>query len=268
MHSLWKGSISFGLINIPVRLYSASKTRDLKFKMLHKKDLGEIRYARICKLDGKEVAWEDIVKGYELAEGEYALLTEEDFEKANLKKSTSIEILDFVSENEIDSVYYETPYFLEPEKELAKAYCLLLEVLKRSKKVAIGNFVFHHKEHIGVIKPHGNLLILNKLRYQSELTSPRELNIPKKISLEKKELDIAMQFINKLSKRFDPKNYIDTYTQDLNMMIKKKSAKGKLAKVQKEKRERAIKSTKVHDIMTLLQQSLQEQKKKKTKKIA
>lgn len=134
MRTIWKGAISFGLIHIPVRLYSASKSRELKFKMLHKQDLGEIRYARICKADGKEVPWEDIVKGYEYQEGDFVVLTEEDFKKANPKKTRTIEIIDFTDELQIDTMYYSTPYYLEPEKGAEKAYILLREALKRSKK--------------------------------------------------------------------------------------------------------------------------------------
>lgn len=265
MRSIWKGTISFGLINIPVRLYSASKTRELKFKLLHQKDLSEIRYARICKIDGKEVPWEEIVKGYEVEEGEYAVLSEADFEKANLKKSRSIEIIDFTKEDEIDSIYYENPYFLEAEKTSLKAYRLLLEVLKKSKKVAIGNFVFHHREHIGVIKPYGNILILNKLPYESELVNPKELNVPQKTSINKREMEVALQLIDKLTKPFNPKNYTDTYTKELKSMIKRKTAKGK---THIEKEEKPAKSAKVHDIMTLLKQSLQDKKKKKSRKTA
>ena len=165
MRSIWKGALSFGMIHIPVRLYSASKSRELKFKLLHKKDLSEIRYARICKADGKEIPWEEIVKGYEYQKGDYVVLTEEDFEKADIKKTRTIEILDFTDENEIDTLYYSSPYYLEPEKGAGKAYALLREALKRSKKVAVGRFVFRHHEHLGVVRPHGDLLVLHQLRH-------------------------------------------------------------------------------------------------------
>ena len=134
MRALWKGSISFGLVNIPVKMYVASREREFKFVMLHKKDLSQIRYARICKTEDKEVPWEDIVKGYEYAPGEFVVLNDEDFKKANLTKSKTIEIIDFVKEDEIDTVYYSKPYFLEPEKNADKPYILLREALKKSKK--------------------------------------------------------------------------------------------------------------------------------------
>jgi DNA end-binding protein Ku len=265
MRSIWKGAISFGLVNIPVRLYKASRERELKFKLLHKKDLSEIRYARICKADGKEVPWDDIVKGYEWQDGDYVVLADEDFEKANLKKTRSIDIVDFTDEDQIDTIYYETPYYLEPEKGAVKAYVLLREALKRSKKVAVGNYVFRQHEHLGVIKPRGDLLLLNQLRYDVELIDPKDLNIPKKETLSKNEVDIALELIDKLTKPFHPSEYTDTYTDEIKAVIKQK-AKGKRVKI---KTESTSKSPKVHDIMALLKQSLQEhQKKPKRRKIA
>jgi DNA end-binding protein Ku len=261
MRSIWKGAISFGLIHIPVRLYSASRNRELKFKMLHKKDMGEIRYARICKVDGKEVPWEEIVKGYEYAEGDYVVLTEEDFESANPKKSKTVEIIDFTEEGEIDTMYFSTPYYLEPQKGAERAYILLREALKKSKKVAVGHFVFKQHEHLGVIKPHRDLLVLNQLRYNSELIEPQGLNIPKKSETSKKEIDIALKFIDQLTKPFKPSDYFDTYTEEIKEIIKKK-AKGHKVIIKKGE---APKSPKIHDIMALLKESL-EQHKKKTKR--
>jgi len=193
MRPLWKGSISFGLVNIPVRLYSASKQRELKFHLLHKKDLSEIRYARICKSEEKEVPWKDVVKGYDLGEGEYVVLTPEDFERAQPKKMHSLEILSFVDVAEIDPLYYQTPYFLEPEKGAAKAYALLREALEESKKGALAKFVFHDHEHIGLIKPKDSILMLVQLRYNNELLSQKELNIPSKEGVSKKELEVAIK---------------------------------------------------------------------------
>lgn len=265
MRSLWKGAITFGLVNIPVRLYKASKDRELKFKLLHKKDLSEIRYARICKADGKEVPWEEIVKGYEYREGDYVVLADEDFERANLKKTHSIDIIDFTDEDQIDTIYYETPYYLEPEKGAAKAYFLLREALRRSKKVAVGNYVLRQHEHLGVIKPRGDVLLLHQLRYDAELLSPKDLNIPRKESLSRNEIDMALELIDKLAKPFDPSEYTDTYVDEIKAVIKQKS-KGRKVKI---KTEPVSKSPKVHDIMTVLKQSLRQyQKKNKRRKIA
>jgi DNA end-binding protein Ku len=265
MRSIWKGAISFGLIHIPVRLYVASKSRELKFKMLHKQDLSEIRYARICKTDGKEVPWEDVVKGYEVQHGDYVILTDEDFEKANLKKTKTIDILDFTDEDQIDTIYYQTPYYLEPEKGSSNAYNLLREALTRSKKVAIGNFVLRQHEHLGVIKPHGNVLILNILRYDAELISPKDLNIPREKIAPKKEVDIALKLIDQLTKPFKPSDYADTYTEEVKEIIKKKAKGHKLKAIKKGK---ALPAPKVHNIMALLQKSLKKQKTKKRRRVA
>jgi DNA end-binding protein Ku len=263
MHAIWKGALSFGLIHIPISLYTASKSRELKFKLLHKKDLSEIRYARICKEDGKEVPWEDVVKGYEYQEGQYVVLTEEDFEHANPKKTHAIEILDFTDEKEVDPIYYDQPYYLEPQKGADKAYLLLREALKQSKKVAVCRYVIRQHEHIGIVKPHENLLILNQLRYATQIVSPKNLELPAKVELSKKELQVALQLIDQLTKDFDVEDYADTYTEEVKQVIAKK-AKGQKISVKKEKRPRG----QVHDIMSLLKASLEENKKKGGKRRA
>jgi len=258
MHSLWKGALSFGLVHIPVKLYSASRSREFKLKLLHKKDLGEIRYARICKADGKEIPWEEIVKGYPTNGNGYVILTEEDFTKASLEKSKSIEIVDFTKEGQIDYIYYGTPYYIEPEKGAAKAYTLLCEALKKSRKIAVGRFVFHHHEHLGAIHAQGNLLILHLLRYKAEILNPKALELPS-VKVPKNELNAAMQLIAELSRPFHPEKYSDTFMDTMKEIIKKK-AKGKQVHIEKVSKERP---QKIHDILTLLKASLKEQKKKK-----
>lgn len=264
MRSLWKGALSFGLIHIPIRMYSATSTRELKFKMLHNKDFSEIRYARICKADGKEVPWEDIVKGYEYEKGDYVILTDKDFQNANLKKTRSIEILDFTDENQIDTIYYDTPYYLEPEKGAGNAYSLLFVALKRAKKIAVGRFVFHNHEHIGVIRPHKNLLVLHQLRYHNEILDPKDLSIPHSF-IGKTELDMALKLIDELSKPFKPERYSDTYTDEIRKIIKKK-AKGKKIVIKRTKEE----PVKIDNILSLLKSSLKKQKttQKKSKRKA
>ncbi len=262
MHSVWRGAISFGLVNIPIRLYHASKEHELKFHLLHKKDLSEIRYARICKSDGKEVPWEDIVKGYEVSDGNYVVMTDEDFEKANPKKTRTLEILSFADEKEIEPLYYQMPYFLEPEKGAAKAYNLLREALQKSKKVAIANFVFRNHEHIGMIMAHAGILMLVQLRYHSELLSPKEINVPKEESVPKKELEVALKFVDQLTETFNPAEYSDTYTKEIKAIIAQKG-KGKKIKVKKGEEP---KSPKIHDIMSLLKESLEQSRPKKKKR--
>lgn len=224
MKALWKGWLSFGLINIPVNLYSGTSEKELRFHLLHKKDLSQVRYARICSKDGHELSWEEIVKGYELENGAKVVLTEGDFEKANLKRVKSIEVLDFVDEREIDTVFYEKPYFLEPQKGAAKAYLLLRAALLESDKVGVVKFVLHNREHLGVIKPYKEILVLNQLRFANELRSP-SLEVPK-AALSKKEIGMATKLIDQLTVKFNPKHYKDEYRDELLEVIKRK-ARGK-----------------------------------------
>jgi len=256
MRAIWSGSISFGLVNIPVKLYVASEPKGgLEFDMLHKKDFSPIRYARICRADGKEIPFEDIVKGYEYSNGDYVVLTDEDFKKANLKKTKSIEISDFANEDEIDTIYFEKPYYLEPQKGAEKAYALLREALKRSKRVGVARYVIRNREHIGILKTHGNLVLLNQLRYFQEVRNTKELNIPAKEILKKGEIDLAIKLIDELTKPFEPKEYKDTYTEELKKIINKK-AKGQLVTPQGEEPV----PTKVPDIVSVLRKSLEQQR--------
>jgi DNA end-binding protein Ku len=262
MRSIWKGSISFGLVNIPVRLYSASKERELKFVLLHKKDHSQIRYARICKTEDKEIPWSEIEKGFEYKDGQYVVLSQEDFNKADPEKTKSIEIVNFVDESEVDTIYFAKPYYLEPEKNAGSAYSLLRESLKKAKKVGIAKYVFHNHEHIGVIKPYGDLLLLMQLRYDEEIVVPEELKTGKTTKATSKEIQMALKLIEQLTEPFNPQEFKDTYTEEIKEIIAKK-AKGK--KIQP-KGGGEVKPTKVHDIMSLLKASLEEDKKPKKKK--
>ena len=236
-----------------MRLYTGTaEEAHIDLDMLHKKDLSPIRFARICKADGKEVPYQDIVKGYEYEKGEYVVVSEEDFAKANVKKTKTIEIVDFTFEDEIDSVYFEKPYFLEPEKSSIKAYTLLREALKKSKKVGIAKFVLRNREHLGVIKPFKNALMINQLRFYQELRGEDQFNLPANQKVAAKELEMAIKFINQLTVKFNPKAYHDTYTEELKALIQQKIKGKKPSK----KAIREPKPTKVHDIMDLLKASL------------
>jgi len=261
MRAIWTGSLSFGLVNIPVNLYPASRDKPLGFKLLHKKDQGQIHYARICEREKGEVPWEEIVKGYEVHKGEFIVLEDEDFKKARLKKTTTIEIIAFMERDEIDPAYFVRPYFLEPGKSADKSYSLLREAMKSSKKGALAKYVLKNREHIALIQAHGALLILHELRYGQELLSPKELKIPSAIKLSQKELDTALLLIKKLTAHFEPSAYKDTFVQEIKQLIKQKM-RGRLVRSKKPK----TKSAKVHDIMTLLSASLKP--KKRTRKSA
>lgn len=259
MRAIWTGSLSFGLINIPIRLYSATATEDkLSFDMLHKTDLSPIRYARICRADGKEIPYEDIVKGYEYRKGDYVVLTDEDFKNAYPKKTKTVDIVDFAKETEIDSIYYEKPYYLEPDKGAGKAYALLREALKKSKKVGVAKFVLRNKEHLAVIKPFGKAIVLNQLRFKEEIRKPEGLNLPESSQARGKEVEMALALIEQLSEPFKPDDYKDTYHQELKKVIAAK-AKGKKFKTPKE--EEPV-PTEIVDLVAMLKQSLEKERDK------
>jgi DNA end-binding protein Ku len=251
MKAIWNGSLSFGLVNIPVRMYTASQEKEISFVLLHKKDHSEIRYARICKAEGKEVPWKEIVKGYEYEKGNFVVLDDKDFEKANLKKTKTIEIEKFVEETEIDSIYFVKPYFLEPEKSAEKAYGLLRDALASSKKVGLAKYVLRNREHLAIIKVHENMMILNELRYVNEVKPAEELKIPSLAKPNRKELDVAVQLIEQLTEPFKPAAYKDTYTEEIKQIIKQKS-KGRPIHAKTEEPQ----PSKVIDMMSLLQASL------------
>lgn len=255
MKPIWTGSIGFGLVNIPVKLYSAVQNSDLELDMLDKKDHANIKFKRVNANTGKEVLWENIVKGYMINE-RYVVLDEKDFENANVKKSKVIEIEDFVLEQEIDSTYYETPYYLEPDKSGGKAYALFREALKKSKKVGVATFVLRSKEHLAILRAVDNVIVLNRIRFDQEIRDTSDLNLPDKTGVKPKELQMALSLIEQLTEKFDISKYKDTYAEDLMKVIKAK-AKGSKVAAPKLKV-----SHKAGDLMAQLKESLAKKKKK------
>ena len=254
MRAMWSGSVSFGLVTIPVRLYSATgKETKLEFDMLHKKDMSPIRYAKVCKLEGDEIPNDEIVKGYEYSDGEYVILEDEDFLRANSKLSRSIEITSFTDETAIDDIYFEKPYYLEPDKGASKAYGLLRDALKQTGKVGIAQFVLRDREHLAAIKPSGDVLVLNQLRYESELRTPEGLDLPQ-AAADEKEMDLAVMLIDRLSEPFEPERYKDTYTEQLRAVIEER-AQGRVPVARVEEPQ----PTKVADLMATLKQSVEQQ---------
>ena len=258
MRSIWSGSLSFGLINIPVKIYSASEERALKFRMLEKHGHCPISYAKICRDTGKEVPFKDIVKGYEYEKGDFVILTDEDFEKASPRKTKTIDIIQFVDEAEVPVAFIHKPYFIEPDKKAEKAYVLLCAALKKAKKSGLARWVLKDKEHIALVRPENNALMLIQLRFQDELRKPDELHIPDKAEYTKKELDIALSLIEQLSEHFDAKEYHDTYTEELKKIIARK-AKGKPIRLPDEQ---APVPTDMRYLMELLKGSLEKAKTK------
>jgi DNA end-binding protein Ku len=249
MRAIWTGAIGFGLVNIPVKLYSASQQSDLDLDLLDKKDHAHIRFQRVNELTGKEIAWNSIVKGYKY-KGNYVILNDKDFERASPKKTKFIEITDFILENEVDSIYFETPYFLEPEKSGAKAYSLLREAFKKSGKAGVGTFVLRNKEHLCILRPYKNVIVLNRLRFAEEIRDPAELTLPKE-KPKPAEMKMALSLIDQLSASFDISKFKDVYTAELLKLIKAK-ATGKRVK------QPGLKVThrKSNDLMSQLKASL------------
>ncbi|HEX8515463.1 MAG TPA: Ku protein [Bacteroidia bacterium] len=255
MRAMWTGAISFGLINIPVRLFSAVQSSSLDLDMLDSRDNSNIKFKRVNEKTGKEVPYENIVKGY-MVDDEYVVLDKADFEAADAVKSKTIEIINFVKQSEIDSIYYEQPYFLEPEKSGQKAYALLRDALAASGKVGVTTFVLRNKEALAILKPYGKAIMLNRLRFEEEIRDTEELNVPAAKS-NSKEQAMAAKLIDQLTEKFSIAKYKNTYTQKLLKTIKDK-AKGKAPKkVHKMK----VVHTKSDDLMDMLKASLQGKKK-------
>ncbi|MBK9982242.1 MAG: Ku protein [Saprospiraceae bacterium] len=257
MKAIWTGSIGFGLVNIPVKVYSAVQDSRLELDMLDAKTHSPIHYKRVSEKSGKEIPWEQIKKGFLLKE-EYVILDDSDFEAASPKKTKIIEIEAFVDEHEIDSIYFENPYFLEPAKGGEKAYQLLLKALEKTKKVGLSRFVMRSQEHLSVIRPRENYLLLQQLRFEEELKSPSEIKVPSDVRIAPKELTMALELIKQYSASFDISQYEDEYKKELMKIIKRK-ATGK--KIPQKKLE--VVYTKKDDLIDQLKASLNKTSKKR-----
>jgi DNA end-binding protein Ku len=257
MRPIWTGAISFGLVNIPVKLFSAVKDSTLNLDMLDKRDHSNIRFKRVNENTGKEVAYEDIVRGYKYHD-DYVVLEEEDFESADAKKTKTIEVISFVNEKEIDSVYYEQPYYLQPEKSGEKAYAIIRDALHSSGRVGVASFVMRNKEALAVLKPYGEAIVLNRIRFEEEIRDPSELALPARSKANAKERTMANKLIDQLTEKFDIQDYKDTYSEKLLKVIRDKS-KGKKPKQHKKLK---VVHSKSKDIMELLKASIESTKKK------
>jgi DNA end-binding protein Ku len=258
MRAIWSGAISFGLINIPVKLYSAIESSTLDLDMLDGKDHSHIKFMRVNEDTGKEVKFADIVKGYKV-DDKYVVLEAADFEAADAEKTKTIDIINFVAEKEIDSIYYEQPYYLEPDKGAMKAYALLRDALRASGKVGISQFVLRNKEGLATLKPYEDVIVLNRIRFAQEIRSTSELKLPEISKSKSKEIDMANKLVEQLTEKFDISEFKDTYTDKLLKIIKNK-AKGK--------KQTAPKMKVVHkqsdDLMSMLKASLEGKKVKKS----
>jgi DNA end-binding protein Ku len=253
MRAIWSGAISFGLVNIPVKLNSAVESNEgIDLDMLSKKDMAPIRYARIDTKTGKEVAWKDIVKGYQYAKGKYVVITDEDFKKASPEKSKTIDIVQFVKEEEIDPIFYEKPYYIVPDKGAHKSYHLLIKGLEETGTVGLAEFMLRNRVHICALKAYNGILLLNQMRYNNEIREIPEVE-KKSERVSPKETQLAVKLINQLTEAFDPAAFKDTYLTELKKVIKAKAA-GKDIHIAEPKKATAT----VKDLMAVLKQSLED----------
>lgn len=254
MRAIWTGSISFGLINIPIKIFSAIQESTLDMDMLDRKDHANIKFMRVNENTGKEVAYADIVKGYKV-DDKYVILEESDFEAADAVKTKTIDIQSFAFEKEIESIYYEQPYYLEPDKGAVNAYALLRDALEKSGKVGVTSFVLRNKESLAILKPYKNVIVLNKIRFEQEIRDTSELKLPAISKDKTKEMDMAVKLIEQLTESFNISSFKDEYTEKLLKIIKNK-AKGKKQTAPKLK----VVHKQSEDLMSMLKASLENKK--------
>lgn len=269
MRPIWKGHISFGLINIPIELYSAQKRNDLHFVLLDSRNKARIYYERINEETGEEVPWNEVVKAYEAKDDGYVIMEEEDFKRAAQATEVAqvIGIEDFVAKTDVNPVYYEKPYYLVPAKGGEKGYVLLHEVLTKTKKIAIAKVVIRTRQYLAAVLPYGDSLILDLIHFDQELRKPDEFSLPeinlKKHKITPKEVQIAQQLVDSMTAKWQPKKYHDEYRETLMDWIEAKM-KSKLPAKTKEKHEKAAKGGKVINFVDLLKKSLKDKETKKS----
>ena len=262
--TLWKGAIAFGLVHVPVEIHPAEERKEFKFSMLDKRDLSPVGYKRYSKESGKEVPWEDVVKGYEYEKDQYVVLSDEDFRRANAKASQTIEIESFVPAGEIPPEFFETPYYLAPTERGQKVYALLRETLRATGRVGIGQVVIRTAQHLSAVVPKDKMLMLLTLRYPDELRSSENLNLPdeglKAAGLSARELTLAKRLVDDMTEDWKATQFKDTYHEDLMRRIEEKIKKGETKEITKPEAGGAAepKSAKVIDLAALLKRSLDE----------
>lgn len=262
---LWKGAITFGLVHVPINLHAASDSRnELDLTMLDRRSMSPVGFQRVSKKTGKEVPWEEVIKGYEYEKGKYVVLSDEDFRRANVEATQTIDILTFVDADKIPPMYFDTPYFLTPGKRGEKGYALLRETLKRTNKVAVAQVVIRAKQHLSVLYPMDHMLVLNVLRYPDEIRSVKDFDVPaqspKAVGVSPQEVQVAQRLIESMSEDWNPAKYHDTYREDLLALIEKKVKQGKTEDITPPKRARGDEEGakgKVVDLMALLKRSVE-----------
>jgi DNA end-binding protein Ku len=251
--AMWKGSITFGLVNIPVELYSAVRDHRPRFRLLHAKDESPVHYERVCQSEGKAVGWEDLVKGYEYQKGQFVVLTKDDFKTAALEKTKTIDILDFVDPKEVDERYFETPYYLQAGKGAERAYALIREAIRESDRIGIAKIILRDSQHLAALEAIGDALVLTMMRFADELRDLGDFTFPKSSGIRPAELKMAKQLVGNLASAWQPEKYTDEYTANLMRVIQAK-LKGKKPRLQE--RETAQPAN-VVDLMARLRASLE-----------
>lgn len=255
MRSLWKGSISFGLVNIPVSLYPATHREELRFRLLRSSDLSPVNYKRVAESDGREVPWDHIVKGYEYEKGKYVVLKDEDFKRVDIEATQTVDIMDFVELSDVDPMYFQKPYYLVPDKGGAPAYRLLHDVLKDTQKAGIAKVVIRTRQHLAAVKAMKESLVLEIMHFAEELVDVKELNIPEgKAAPRAREVQMAKALVEQMTDEWNPERYTDDYTSALMKLIKDKIEHGGRVTTPAPK---AKKATNVIDLASVLRQSLE-----------
>jgi DNA end-binding protein Ku len=224
--ALWKGSISFGLVNIPIELHTAVRDHRPRFRMLHAKDKSPVKFQRVCIRDGHPLAWDELVKGYEYQKGHFVILTKEDFQAAAVEKTRTVDIIDFVRAEQVDDRFFETPYYLVPAKGGERAYALLREAIRDSKRIGIAKFILRDAQHLAAVEVIEQAIVLTVMRFADELVDTKAFDFPAAKDVRKAELDMAKALVNSLAADWDPSKYTDRYRENLMRIIQAK-LKGK-----------------------------------------
>jgi DNA end-binding protein Ku len=253
MRAIWSGTISFGLVSVPVQMYTATESKELKFHFLHKEDLAPIGYDKVRKDTGEHVDPDDVVRGFEIEKGRYVELTDEDIDRLDIELTHSIDICDFVDLDDIDPIYFRKAYYLLPQDGAQKPYRLLVEALEQTRKVAIAKVVIRKKQHLAVLRPYEGLLLLETMYFADEVRKPE--SVDKKGALRKPEVDMAKALVENLSDTFDPSKYDDTYRKELLELLRAKAKTGKIP----ERREEGDEGE-VVDLMQALRESVERTK--------
>lgn len=258
--SIWKGSITFGLVNIPVGLYSAEKREEtVSFHMLDRRNMARLRYKRVNEKTGREVPWEETIRGYEIEGGKHVVISDEDLERASPEKTQTVDILDFVDADEISPLFFDKPYYLVPEKKGAKSYALLRETLRRANKVGIAKVVIRTKQYLAAVLVHEDAIVLDILRFDHELRDTKELDLPSgKQGLTERELDMAERLVDGMVSDWEPEKYRDDYYKDLKKLIKDRVEAGQLEESpEAPPAPKPEPGAQVVDLMALLKQSVE-----------